>query len=83
MNDEPDPGSSPGDFVTDGGYRHHTDGFDGVLIVECPDDIDHLSVRVETTNFEKKPSELFWLDECPKCSAELAYVEETQPTEAL
>ncbi|QRY21770.1 hypothetical protein JT689_01525 (plasmid) [Halobacterium sp. GSL-19] len=70
-------------LVTDGGHRHNTDGLDGHLVVECPDDEAHLSADVETTNYSQTPSELVWLDECPACGAELAYIEETQPTEVL
>lgn len=79
--DTPDVPETP--LVTDGGYRHDTDRIDGTLLVECPRDESHLSVTVEVTNWDRRPSELFWLDDCTVCGAELSHIEQTEPTEVV
>ncbi|WP_115891760.1 hypothetical protein [Haloferax sp. Atlit-48N] len=64
-------------------YRHSTDRVDGTMLVECPNDPEHITFEIELSCSESKPSELFLIEECPDCGSDLSTIESVTPTEVL
>ena len=69
------------------GHGHMTDRTDWTYVAECSEHgDDHLRVVASARAAAEEvadPSEVFPVDECPGCGAEMAFIQETEPTEVL
>jgi len=69
------------------GHRHATDRTDWMFFAECAEyGEEHLRIEAEATAAApdvQNPEELFPIDECPGCDAEMAYIKQEKPTEVL
>ena len=77
------------------GHRHATDKTDWKVIVECPnngdhvegetdpDDPVHLALEASATNADPDPEDVIPFDDCPICGAPLDTITSEKPSEVL